>query len=98
MKEQLKFQLLKFALEKNHNSRNRKWKIRNTGHPITTSTQDEITKLDRFLWWQEDILHAEDVSQVDALNIDMEGYEYRALKPFFDDCSIELWPKEIYIY
>ena len=46
---------------------------------------------------QEDILHAEDVSQVDALNIDMEGYEYRALLPFFTHCSKKMWPKRISI-
>ena len=45
----------------------------------------------------EDILHAEEISQIDALKIDIEGYEYRALQPFFTHCSKELWPKRISI-
>jgi hypothetical protein len=45
----------------------------------------------------EDILNAEGVSQIGALKIDIEGYEYRALQPFFKHCSKELWPKRISI-
>ena len=45
----------------------------------------------------EDILDKEGVSQIDALKIDIEGYEYRALQPFFTHCSKELWPKRISI-
>jgi len=45
----------------------------------------------------EDILHAENVSHIDALKIDIEGYEYRALHPFFSHCPKKLWPKKISI-
>lgn len=41
----------------------------------------------------EEIL--ETVDHVDALKIDIEGYEYRALSPFFSKCSKALWPKRI---
>ena len=45
----------------------------------------------------EDILNEEGVAQIDALKIDIEGYEYRALKPFFTHCSKKMWPKKISI-
>ena len=45
----------------------------------------------------EDILDKEGVSQIDALKIDIEGYEYRALQPFFTRCSKKMWPKRISI-
>lgn len=45
----------------------------------------------------EDILNKEGVAQIDALKIDIEGYEYRALKPFFTHCSKKMWPKKISI-
>ena len=43
------------------------------------------------------VLDKEGVSQIDALKIDIEGYEYRALKPFFTRCSKKMWPKRISI-
>ena len=45
----------------------------------------------------EDILEKERVNQIDALKIDIEGYEYRALLPFFTHCSKKMWPKRISI-
>jgi len=45
----------------------------------------------------EDILDKEGVSRIDALKIDIEGYEYRALQPFFTRCSKKMWPKRISI-
>ena len=45
----------------------------------------------------EDILEKEGVNQIDALKIDIEGYEYRALLPFFTHCSKKMWPKRISI-
>ena len=44
-----------------------------------------------------DILEKESVNQIDALKIDIEGYEYRALLPFFTHCSKKMWPKRISI-
>jgi len=45
----------------------------------------------------EEILKAEQVDHIDALKIDIEGYEYRALSPFFNRCARDLWPRRISI-
>lgn len=44
-----------------------------------------------------DILFEQNVQCVDALKIDIEGYEDRALVPFFENASESLWPKAIVI-
>lgn len=44
-----------------------------------------------------DILKAQKISKIDALKIDIEGYESTALKPFFASAPIELFPKKIVI-
>ena len=43
------------------------------------------------------ILHVNGVTQIDALKIDVEGYEDRALMPFFRDAPQSLWPKAVAI-
>ena len=43
------------------------------------------------------ILEEAGVSHVDALKIDVEGYEDRALMPFFKEASSSLWPRAIVI-
>jgi FkbM family methyltransferase len=37
------------------------------------------------------------ITRVDALKIDVEGYEDRALLPFFDDAPQPLWPRLVLI-
>ncbi len=44
-----------------------------------------------------DILNSENISRIDALKIDVEGYEVAALKPFFNSAPFELLPKKIVI-
>ena len=44
-----------------------------------------------------DILHMHDISKIDALKIDVEGYEMIALEPFFKGAPTELLPKKIVI-
>ncbi|WP_018871870.1 FkbM family methyltransferase [Thioalkalivibrio sp. ALJ16] len=39
-----------------------------------------------------DVLKAEDITQIDGLKIDIEGYEYQALEPFFRDAPRSLYP------
>lgn len=43
------------------------------------------------------ILEQSGVSHVDALKIDIEGYEDRALMPFFRDAPQTLWPRAVVI-
>jgi FkbM family methyltransferase len=43
------------------------------------------------------ILGEAGVSHVDALKIDIEGYEDRALTPFFSDAPPSLWPRAVVI-
>ena len=43
------------------------------------------------------ILEQAGVAQVDALKIDIEGYEDRALIPFFKDAPPSLWPRAVVI-
>ena len=43
------------------------------------------------------ILEQAGVSHVDALKIDIEGYEDRALIPFFKDAPQALWPRAVVI-
>ncbi len=44
-----------------------------------------------------DILTSQNISKIDALKIDVEGYEVAALKPFFNIAPIKLLPKKIVI-
>jgi FkbM family methyltransferase len=44
-----------------------------------------------------DILMEQKVSRVDAIKVDVEGYEDRALLPYFDHVAREGWPKTILI-
>jgi FkbM family methyltransferase len=44
-----------------------------------------------------DVLNEQNVQRIDALKIDIEGYEDRALLPFFQNASQSLWPKVISI-
>ena len=40
-----------------------------------------------------DILQKNNINYITNLKIDIEGYEDRALKPFFDKASKKLYPK-----
>ena len=42
-----------------------------------------------------DILRDQSVTRIDALKIDVEGYEDRALMPFFETAPDTLWPKAL---
>ena len=42
-----------------------------------------------------DILNEAGLSSIDALKIDIEGFEKAALEPFFSSAPRELWPKRI---
>lgn len=44
-----------------------------------------------------DILQEQNVMRIDALKIDVEGYEDRALLPFFEHAPGSLWPQAIVI-
>jgi FkbM family methyltransferase len=44
-----------------------------------------------------DILLEQNVSRVDAIKVDVEGYEDRALLPYFDHAPREGWPRTILI-
>ena len=44
-----------------------------------------------------DILQKNNINYITNLKIDIEGYEDRALKPFFDKASKKLYPKNIII-
>jgi len=44
-----------------------------------------------------DILTEQNISRVDALKIDVEGMEDRALVPFFEKAPLQMWPKCIVI-
>lgn len=44
-----------------------------------------------------DILKENDMDRIDVLKIDVEGYEDRALMPFFKSAPESLWPKRIII-
>ena len=44
-----------------------------------------------------DILSEEDVRQIDAIKVDVEGYEDRALLPYFDHAPREFWPHTVMI-
>jgi FkbM family methyltransferase len=44
-----------------------------------------------------DILMEQNVSRVDAIKVDVEGYEDRALLPYFDHAPTEGWPRTILI-
>jgi FkbM family methyltransferase len=44
-----------------------------------------------------DILSGENIDHIDALKIDIEGYEDRALMPFLADAPRALWPKALVI-
>lgn len=37
------------------------------------------------------------VSRIDLMKVDIEGYEYAALKPYFENSHKEIWPKAILI-
>ena len=43
------------------------------------------------------ILKSQNINQIDALKIDIEGFEDRALFPFFDEAPESLWPTCIVI-
>jgi FkbM family methyltransferase len=43
------------------------------------------------------IFRVNDIASIDALKIDVEGYEDRALIPFFRDAPKSLWPKAVAI-
>ena len=43
------------------------------------------------------ILHTTGITSIDALKIDVEGYEDRVLIPFFRDAPKSLWPKAVAI-
>jgi hypothetical protein len=43
------------------------------------------------------LLAAESVSRIDSLKIDIEGYEDRALLPYFQSTPVEYWPAAIVI-
>jgi FkbM family methyltransferase len=43
------------------------------------------------------ILQEQGVAAIDALKIDVEGYEDRVLMPFFRDAPASLWPKAVVI-
>jgi FkbM family methyltransferase len=45
----------------------------------------------------QQILEQAGVSHVDALKIDIEGYEDRALMPFFKEAPPSLWPRAVVI-
>ena len=42
-----------------------------------------------------DILAPTGITRIDALKIDIEGYEYAALAPFFRDAPRQLWPRAV---
>jgi hypothetical protein len=44
-----------------------------------------------------DILLEQNVSRVDVIKVDVEGYEDRALLPYFDHAPREGWPRTILI-
>lgn len=44
-----------------------------------------------------DILQKHDIGSIEALKIDIEGYEDRALQPFFDSAPRHLFPKAVVI-
>lgn len=43
------------------------------------------------------VLQKHHITHIDALKIDVEGYEDRVLMPFFQDAPSSLWPKRIVI-
>ena len=43
------------------------------------------------------IAEAERLPRIDALKIDVEGYEDRVLMPFFARASRELWPRRVFM-
>lgn len=43
------------------------------------------------------ILLAYDIKNIDLLKLDIEGYEMKVLKKFFEDSLIELYPKKIVV-
>lgn len=44
-----------------------------------------------------DIIHQLSITRIDAMKIDIEGYEDRALEPYFKTAPKSLWPKTIVI-
>jgi FkbM family methyltransferase len=61
-----------------------------TGQPAGNAIRVPALRLQR-------ILDEADVSQVDALKIDIEGFEDRALTGFFKEAPPSLWPRAIVI-
>ena len=43
------------------------------------------------------LLEAHGIARVDAMKVDIEGYEDRALIPFFDEAPTSLWPRRIFM-
>ena len=48
-------------------------------------------------WRLQRILEEAGVSEVDALKIDVEGFEDRVLTGFFSDAPVSLWPRAMVI-
>jgi FkbM family methyltransferase len=64
-------------------------------HIVTGDVSDKAVKVPSLRLQR--ILEQSGVSQVDALKIDIEGYEDRALMPFFKEASPSLWPRAVVI-
>lgn len=63
-------------------------------HVVDSPTPMHIeVRVDRLL----DVLRAHEIDRIDLLKIDVEGYEDRALIPFFDEADKGLFPKAIII-
>jgi FkbM family methyltransferase len=43
------------------------------------------------------LLSAHGIDKIDAMKVDIEGYEDRALIPFFADAPRSLWPRRIFM-
>lgn len=64
-------------------------------HVVTGSASADAIKVPSFTL--QHILDRAGASRVDALKIDVEGFEDRVLTPFFKDASQALWPRAVVI-
>jgi hypothetical protein len=64
-------------------------------HIVTGTAARDAIKVPS--WRLERILGEAGVSKVDALKIDVEGFEDRVLTGFFADAPVSLWPRAVVI-
>jgi FkbM family methyltransferase len=44
-----------------------------------------------------DLIRENGIQSIDVAKLDIEGFEYKVLKKFFDDAEITLWPKHLIV-